>query len=135
MEVGWALLFGSSLATATLYPAATGDTALLQELYTLSMQGLVGVSPGLCVTSRKIFWSRPCPMTSAPSQHLPYRCTRAALASCTSLCPAVCNPCRTWRSLNNLSRVQGLMLVSSWPLLSLTWCRAESWEEALHPSG
>lgn len=42
--------------------------ALLQESCALSMQGLVGVSLGLCITSRKMLWLRPYPMTGPPPQ-------------------------------------------------------------------
>lgn len=47
MEVGWALFFGSSLATAMLCPAATGDTCTSARILCPEHAGTCGGQPGL----------------------------------------------------------------------------------------
>lgn len=110
MEVGWALFFGSSLATAMLCPAATGDTCTSAGILCPEHAGTCGGQPGLVYHIQE----------DAVAQTISHDWSPTTGAW---ICPVKC------------TRVQGLMLGSSWPLLSLTCCRAESWEEALHPSG
>jgi len=122
MEVSWALLFGLSLASTMLCPAARDDSCLSAGILSTRDEGsdrgqpTCVSQPGRCCGPDPVPWQVP----HHNSLDLPCSCTRPGHAP---LSPAACWLCRAWSSQNNLVWVQGLVLVGR---RSLAWAGQEA---------